>query len=73
MKLGFIGTGKISESVITGIFKSKIKYKRIFISKRNYLISKRLKKSFKKITIEKDNDTLYQLFFIFNVLVNYNW
>ena len=58
MKLGFIGTGKISESVITGIFKSKIKYKRIFISKRNYLISKRLKKSFKKITIEKDNQRI---------------
>ena len=58
MNLGFIGTGKISESVITGIFKSKIKYKKIFISKRNNLISKRLKKSFRKITIEKDNQRI---------------
>ena len=58
MNLGFIGTGKISESVITGIFKSKIKYKRIFISKRNNSISKKLKKSFKKITIEKDNQKI---------------
>jgi len=29
MKLGFIGTGKIASSVITGICKSKIKFKQI--------------------------------------------
>ena len=44
MKLGFIGTGKIASSVITGICKSSIKYNKIFISYRNNKISKQLKK-----------------------------
>jgi pyrroline-5-carboxylate reductase len=35
LKLGFIGTGKIASSVITGICNSKIKYKKIIISERN--------------------------------------
>ena len=47
MKLGFIGTGKITSSVITGICSSKINYKKIFISSRNNLIAKGLKKKFK--------------------------
>ena len=34
MKLGFIGTGEITKAVILGITKSKIKYKKILISKR---------------------------------------
>ncbi len=45
MKLGFIGTGKITSSVISGICSSKINYKKIFISSRNSLIAKGLKKS----------------------------
>ena len=49
MKLGFIGTGKITSSVISGICSSKINYKKIFISSRNSLIAKGLKKKFKKI------------------------
>ena len=57
MKLGFIGTGKITSSVISGICSSKINYKKIFISSRNSLIARRLKKRFKKILIEKDNQT----------------
>ena len=55
MKLGFIGTGKISSSVITGICGSSIKYSKIYISSRNRKIAKGLKKKFKKITIEKNN------------------
>ena len=43
MKLGFIGTGKITSSVISGICSSKLNYKRIFISSRNNLIAKGLK------------------------------
>ena len=35
MKLGFIGTGKIASSVITGICNSKIKYNQIIVSQRN--------------------------------------
>ena len=58
MNLGFIGTGKISSSVIKGLTKSSIKYKKIFISTRNKKISKELKRKFKKIYIEKDNQNI---------------
>jgi len=58
MNLGFIGTGKIASSVITGICKSKIKYNKIFISSRNEKISRSLKKKFNKIFIEKDNQKI---------------
>tara|TARA_B110000444_G_C18845706_1_gene601831 strand:+ start:2187 stop:2954 length:768 start_codon:yes stop_codon:yes gene_type:complete len=58
MKLGFIGTGKIASSVITGICNSKIKYKRISISARNKKISLTLKKNFKKIIICKTNQEI---------------
>ena len=58
MKLGFIGTGKISSSVITGICKSNITYKQIVISERNRKISKSLKNRFKKIKIEKNNQEI---------------
>ncbi len=54
MKLGFIGTGKITSAVVTGICKSKIKYTKIILSERNKKISKQLKKSFKKIYIAKN-------------------
>ena len=64
MKLGFIGTGKIASSVITGICKSSIKYSKIIISSRNNKISKELKKKFKRISIEKDNQ---------KILNNSNW
>ena len=39
MNLGFIGTGKIASSVITGICQSKITYKKIIISPRNKKIA----------------------------------
>ena len=58
MNLGFIGTGKITSSVIIGIVKSSIKYEKIFVSERNKKISKELKKKFKKIYIEKDNQKI---------------
>tara|TARA_B000000557_G_scaffold254749_1_gene245178 strand:+ start:1 stop:768 length:768 start_codon:yes stop_codon:yes gene_type:complete len=58
MKLGFIGTGKIASSVITGICKSSIKYNKIFISSRNNKISKQLKKKFKRVVIERDNQKI---------------
>ena len=64
MNLGFIGTGKIAFSVITGICNSSIKYKRIFISSRNKIISRRLKKKFKNIIIEKNNQ---------KIIDNCNW
>lgn len=58
MILGFIGTGKISSSVITGIYNSKIKYRKILISSRNKIISNRLKKRFRKIFIVKNNQEI---------------
>ena len=58
MNLGFIGTGKIASSVITGISTSKISYKKIYISSRNKNISKRLKKRFKKIVVEENNQKI---------------
>ena len=58
MNLGFIGTGKIASSVITGISKSKISFKKIIISPRNRVIAKDLKKNFKKIIIAKNNQEI---------------
>jgi pyrroline-5-carboxylate reductase len=58
MKLGFIGTGKIASSVITGICKSSIEYKKILISPRNKKIANKLKKKFKKVYIAKDNQQI---------------
>ncbi|MDC0518089.1 pyrroline-5-carboxylate reductase [Candidatus Pelagibacter sp.] len=58
MILGFIGTGKIAASVITGICKSKISCKKIFISPRNKNIAKNLKKNFKRIVIAKNNQQI---------------
>jgi pyrroline-5-carboxylate reductase len=58
MKLGFIGTGKIASSVITGICGSSIKYSKICISSRNSKIAKGLKKRFKRISIERDNQKI---------------
>ncbi len=58
MNLGFIGTGKIASSVITGICTSSIKYNKIFISSRNKIVAYKLKKNFKKIVIEKNNQKI---------------
>jgi len=58
MKFGFIGTGKIASSVITGICRSSIKYSKIYISSRNRKIARSLKKKFKNIIIEKDNQKI---------------
>ena len=55
MKLGFIGSGKIASSVITGICKSKISFSKILISSRNKDTANNLKKKFKKIIIIKNN------------------
>ena len=64
MNLGFIGTGKISSSVINGICNSSIKYKKIIISSRNNKVASQLKRKFKKIFIEKDNQ---------KIINNCNW
>ena len=55
MKLGFIGTGKITSSVVTGICGSNISYNKIILSPRNRSIAQKLKNRFKKIAIAKNN------------------
>ena len=58
MKLGFIGTGKISSSVITGVCNSKISFKKILISPRNRSIAQKLKRKFRKVSIAKNNQEI---------------
>ena len=58
MILGFIGTGKISSSIIYGIFKSKLKVKMIYISSRNTNIAKKLAKKFRSIKVLRDNQDI---------------
>jgi pyrroline-5-carboxylate reductase len=58
MKLGFIGTGRITSAVVTGICHSDISYKKIIIFHRNKSISQSLKKKFNKISISKDNQEI---------------
>ena len=58
MKIGFIGSGKIASSVITGICSSAIFYNKILISPRNKIIAKNLKKKYKNIIITKNNQEI---------------
>ena len=58
MKLGFIGTGKITSSVIAGICNSRISFKKILISPRNRKVAKKLKRKFRKVFIAKNNQEI---------------
>jgi len=58
MRLGFIGTGKIASSVITGICTSKISFQKILISRRNKNIAQKLRKRFRKVYIAKTNQEI---------------
>ena len=58
MILGFIGTGKISSSIIFGIFKSKLKVKKIYISSRNKNIAKKLASKYRKIKVLNNNQEI---------------
>jgi len=58
MKLGFIGTGKITSSVVTGICGSKIPYKNIILSPRNRIVAQKLKKKYRKVSIAKNNQEI---------------
>jgi pyrroline-5-carboxylate reductase len=55
MNIGFIGTGKITSSIIYGIFNSKLKTSKIYISPRNRGIAKGLSKKFRNVKIAKNN------------------
>ena len=58
MRLGFIGIGKITSSVIEGINKSNIKFSKIILSPRNRRKSNFIKKKYKKILIAKSNQNV---------------
>ena len=58
MKLGFIGTGKITSSVVTGICRSNISFKKIILSPRNRSLAINLKRKFKKVVIAKNNQDI---------------
>ena len=58
MRLGFIGTGKIASSVITGICNSKISFKKILVSPRNRNVAQGLKRKFRKVSIAKNNQEI---------------
>ena len=58
MKLGFIGTGHITKAVVQGILGSKIKFSKIYLSKRNKKISSNLNKRSKKIHILDKNQNI---------------
>ena len=58
MKLGFIGTGKITSSVVSGICRSNLSFKKILLSSRNRSIAKKLTKNFKKVSIAKNNQEI---------------
>jgi len=58
MNLGFIGTGKITSSVVTGIYRSRISFKKIILSPRNRNVANKLKKQFRKVSIAKNNQEI---------------
>ena len=58
MKIGFIGTGKITTSVITGLFRSKANLKQILISERSKKNSRALAKRFKQAKVVTDNQEI---------------
>ncbi len=58
MHFGFIGTGEITKAVVKGILGSKIKFNKIYISKRNKKISNYLKNKNNKIKILDNNQEI---------------
>ena len=58
MKLGFIGTGKITSSVVIGICRSKITFTKILLSPRNRNVARKLKNQFRKVSIAKNNQEI---------------
>ena len=58
MKLGFIGTGVITEAIITGLVKSDYPVSDIFISLRNHKVSKRLAMMSSKIHVLEANQAI---------------
>tara|TARA_B100002051_G_scaffold134174_2_gene127476 strand:+ start:2563 stop:3333 length:771 start_codon:yes stop_codon:yes gene_type:complete len=60
MYLGFIGTGEITKAVILGILKTKVKFKKIYISERNKKISNFLGKKNRNIIVLNNNQKILE-------------
>lgn len=58
MTFGFIGSGKITSSIVYGISKSKLKSSKIYISYRNRSVASHLSKKFKFVKVLKDNQEI---------------
>ena len=58
MRLGFIGTGVITEAIITGVVKSEYPVSDIFVSLRNREVSKRLAMMSSKVKVLDDNQAI---------------
>ncbi|MFT4437784.1 pyrroline-5-carboxylate reductase [Caballeronia sp. 15715] len=55
MKIGFVGTGAISEAVITGLLKTRSDISEITVSPRNAEVSSRLARSSSLVRVGRDN------------------
>ena len=81
MNIGFLGTGHITSSVIEGIFKSKLKIKKIYISPRNKTIAKKLNKRFRNKNKHTDilsfpfNETIndFNEVYLGDIIISFNY
>lgn len=58
MKLGFIGTGVISDACIRGLLNSELTIEQVVVSRRSSAISTKLAKDFAKIRVIDDNQAI---------------
>lgn len=58
MKLGFIGTGAISDAVIRGLLTSDYRVDEIIVSRRSAHISAKLVADFDRVRVEDDNQAI---------------
>ncbi|WP_455481694.1 pyrroline-5-carboxylate reductase [Bartonella sp. B35(2025)] len=58
MKIGFLGTGKISASMVDGLMASTFDILSIIVSPRNAQIAERLSHDYDKVTIAENNQVL---------------
>jgi len=58
MKIGFVGSGVITEAIVTGLMKGEGSAHEIIISHRNSEVSARLAKTYGEVRVEQDNQTI---------------
>ncbi|WP_457298324.1 pyrroline-5-carboxylate reductase [Phyllobacterium sp. P5_D12] len=60
MKLGFVGTGAITEAVITGLMKSRSDIEAIVVSPRSQDVAARLAEMFPSVRVGRDNQDVVE-------------